>query len=56
MACQQELRVSRSQTWGRTLPSDGLTGSHPLPAEKPLVPQPGFDPDVMSLNPEVAFE
>ena len=28
-----------------------LTGSHPGAAENPGVPQPGFDPEVMSLKP-----
>ena len=30
-----------------------LTGSHPFPAENPFVPQPGLEPDVMSLKPEL---
>ena len=33
-----------------------LTGSHPFVAEKPDVPQPGFEPDVMSLNAVAAVE
>lgn len=28
------------------------TGSHPRSAEKPAVPQPGFEPEVMSLKAE----
>ena len=32
------------------------TGSHPALAEKPLVPHPGFDPDVISLKPAVPVE
>jgi hypothetical protein len=28
-----------------------LTGSHPFAAENPDVPQPGFEPEVMSLKP-----
>jgi hypothetical protein len=27
-----------------------LTGSHPAVAENPSVPQPGFEPEVMSLK------
>lgn len=33
-----------------------LTGSHPLVAENPEVPQPGFEPDMMSLKPLAAVE
>jgi hypothetical protein len=33
-----------------------LTGSHPSLAENPIVPQPGFEPDVMSLKPDEALE
>jgi hypothetical protein len=33
-----------------------LTGSHPLVAGNPMVPQPGFEPDVMSLKPAAAVE
>ena len=33
-----------------------LTGSHPFAAEYPDVPQPGFEPEVMSLNPVAAVE
>jgi len=33
-----------------------LTGSHPLVAENPEVPQPGFEPDMMSLKPFAAVE
>ncbi len=32
------------------------TGSHPVPAVKPLVPHPGFLPDVISLNPGTPVE
>ncbi len=32
----------------------GRTGSHPGRAGNPTVPQPGFEPDVMSLRPERA--
>jgi hypothetical protein len=27
-----------------------VIGSHPVPAENPEVPQPGFEPEVMSLK------
>ena len=33
-----------------------LTGSQPAPAVKPLVPQPGLDPEVMSLKPGTPVE
>jgi hypothetical protein len=33
-----------------------LTGSHPEPAAKPFVEQPGFEPDVMSFNPAAPLE
>ena len=33
-----------------------LTGSHPTQAVKPFVEQPGFEPEVMSLSPEVKLE
>ena len=33
-----------------------LTGSHPFVAENPKVPQPGFEPDIMSLKPFAAVE
>lgn len=35
---------------------DQLTGSHPALAVKPLVPQPGFEPDVISLKPLMPVE
>ena len=33
-----------------------LTGSHPSTAEKPDVPQPGLEPEVISLKPVAAVE
>ena len=33
-----------------------LTGSHPARAVKPSVEQPGFEPDVMSFNPDLPLE
>jgi hypothetical protein len=33
-----------------------LTGSHPFVAWNPEVPQPGFEPDVMSLKPLAPVE
>jgi hypothetical protein len=33
-----------------------LTGSHPFATENPDVPQPGFEPEVISLNPVAAVE
>ena len=33
-----------------------LTGSHLFVAENPEVPQPGFEPDMMSLKPFAAVE
>ena len=33
-----------------------LTGSHPIAAENPNVPQPGFEPEVISLKPIAPVE
>ncbi len=60
--CQQSVKVGRPKTRHLWSPESanvenedtslvGRTGSHPSIAENPAVPQPGFDPDVMSLMP-----
>jgi hypothetical protein len=36
--------------------NEALTGSHPFVAENPEVPQPGLEPDTMSLKPFAAVE
>lgn len=42
--------VQRSRSFGKLSVPRPVTGSHPGCAEKPLVPQPGLLPEVMSLN------
>ena len=48
--------LQRRAGGGRTRDDGALTGSQPVPAVKPFVLQPGFEPDVMSLSADLPVE
>ena len=47
----RHLSSRKSANIEREVKLAGRTGSHPVVASNPLVPQPGLDPDMMSLKP-----